>query len=101
MNEHSDPGHDFDFELDQVLHALMETVPEAHRPRYAEIGELIDVFCDEHLQPLALDYQLCCRALAAACCQKSSPVVTRRVSGETWAAAIVPSGDRTATISCT
>jgi hypothetical protein len=75
--------------LEQLKAELIEHIEPAYRDRFRELIGLTDAFCREHLKPLEAEFVLCCRLLAAACCQEGTPIVESRVKAKTWAAAIV------------
>lgn len=59
-------------------------VPETYAPRFSELVDLTDAFCDAHLNA---EYKELCREMAVAVCQNGSPV--RRGKPQGWAAGIV------------
>jgi len=74
--------------LEQLNSELTENIDPRYRDRFRELTALTDAFCREHLAPLEVEYVLCCRLLAAACCQEGTPIVEGKVKAKTWAAAI-------------
>jgi hypothetical protein len=63
---------------------LMGEIPMELRERFAEIADLIDEFCDEHLND---EYKEICRKMTVALCQADSPVA--RGKPQSWACGIV------------
>jgi hypothetical protein len=62
----------------------IDDVPMALRERLAEIVELTDTFCDQHLNE---EYKEICRSLAVEICQEGSPVA--RGKPASWACGVV------------
>ena len=75
--------------LEELRGDLLEAIDPPYRDRFREIIELTDAFCREHLKPFEVEFVLCCRLLAGACCQEGTPIVEGRTKAKTWAAAIV------------
>jgi hypothetical protein len=75
--------------LEELRSDLLKGIEPPYRDRFRELIELTDAFCREHLAPLEVDFVLCCRLLAAACCQEGTPIVEGKAKANTWAAAIV------------
>jgi hypothetical protein len=69
---------------DDDLQEGLNDVPETYAPRFSELVDLTDAFCDAHLN---VEYKDLCREMAVAVCQNGSPV--RRGKAESWAAGIV------------
>lgn len=62
-----------------------ENVPKEMQPRFEEIIQLTDAFCDTHLNT---EYRELCRQLAATLCRKRpSPVASGKAN--TWACGII------------
>ncbi|MDY7110444.1 MAG: DUF6398 domain-containing protein, partial [Planctomycetota bacterium] len=74
--------------LAQLRNELIERIEPPYRDRFREITELTDAFCRRHMTPLEAEFIVGCRMLAAACCQKGTPIVEGRAKAKTWAAAI-------------
>ncbi|UCC29357.1 MAG: hypothetical protein JSU86_14290 [Phycisphaerales bacterium] len=70
--------------MDDNLHELMADVPDRYAARLAKLVELIDAFCDAHLNA---EYKDLCREMAVAVCQDGSPLLKGKPEG--WAAGIV------------
>lgn len=62
----------------------IDEVPVQFRERYAELIEIIDQFCDNHLDH---EYKEVCRELTLHVCQDGSPVL--RGKAASWAAGII------------
>jgi hypothetical protein len=62
----------------------MGEIPMALRERFAEIVDLTDEFCDQHLHE---EYKEICRKMAVAICQEGSPVT--RGKPASWSCGIV------------
>jgi hypothetical protein len=75
--------------LEQLKAELIERIRPAYRERFRQLIELTDGFCRQRLKPLEAEFIVCCRMLAAACCQKGTPIVEGRAKAKSWAAAIV------------
>lgn len=75
---------DMDGNTDRDLRELMGEVPAAYAPRLTDLVDLLDTFCDVHLN---IEYRDLCREMAVSLCQKGSPVRKGKPKG--WAAGIV------------
>ena len=64
--------------------AINREIPMPFRERYAELIEIIDEFCDQHLND---EYKEVCGLLAADLCQDGSPILKGKASS--WAAGII------------
>jgi hypothetical protein len=93
MGEESSRFHESPEEIEAGLEGLkrdlLKAIDPPYRDRFREIIELTDAFCREHLRPLEAEFVLCCRLLAATCCQEGTPIVEGKAKAKTWAAAIV------------
>jgi hypothetical protein len=69
---------------DNGLGELISEVPKTYAARFTDLVLLTDAFCDAHLNT---EYKDLCREMAAAVCQKGSPVLKGKPDG--WAAGIV------------
>jgi hypothetical protein len=70
--------------MDDQVCRLMADVPKTYADRFTALVGLTDAFCDAHLND---EYRHMCREMAAAVCQKDSPVLKGKPDG--WAAGIV------------
>ncbi len=61
-----------------------ETIPMPFRERYAELMDIIDPFCDLHLND---EYKTVCQQMAADLCYEGSSIV--RGKAASWAAGII------------
>lgn len=74
---------------DAELDGLLRAVKPPCRERFLALAALIDAYCMAELQPLGAEYRGVCRVMAAALCQKGSPVVEGKSKPEGWAGGIV------------
>ena len=70
--------------MDDDLREMMGDMPDHYTVRFSRLVELLDVFCDAHLNA---EYKTLCREMAVAICQDGSPVLRGHPKG--WAAGIV------------
>lgn len=70
--------------MDEHLQELLEEIPVDYADRFMALVNLIDAFCEAHLND---EYNTLCRELAAEACEEELPLFTGKPEG--WAAGIV------------
>lgn len=70
--------------MDDSIKELLVEVPKKLQDVFLQLVARTDAFCEAHLNS---EYQQVCREMAAAFCQKGSPVAKGKLEG--WAAGIV------------
>lgn len=75
--------------MDDDLRGIMREVPDLYAVRFSKLAELLDGFCDAHLNA---EYKALCRDMALAICQDGSPVLRGHPKG--WAAGVVYAAGR-------